>query len=387
VKPVILKPGKEKPLLNRHHWVFSGAVQTYPDFSNGDILPVVTAQGHPLGFGYFNRKGAIVGRMISFDATPPLDALKHHLDNALSYRETLKQPHTTAYRLVNGEGDLLPGLIVDRYGDTIVMQLNTLGMDQLRPILVDYFVQKLDPKTIFEKSTGTARKEEGLKDSVQFLYGEQKPFVTILENGLKYNVSLLEGQKTGFFLDHREMRKKIRELSHQKRVLNAFAYTGGFTVSALAGGAARVDTVEISAQALMSAKENVKLNSFTVHSDSFHQADVFDYLRQQPLQYDLIILDPPAFAKRQKDIIPACRGYKDINRISLQKMPPNSILLTCSCSYFVNADLFQKVLFQAAVEAKRNVRIIGKHILAPDHPINLCHPETDYLKSFLLYVE
>ncbi|MBS0655614.1 MAG: class I SAM-dependent rRNA methyltransferase, partial [Verrucomicrobia bacterium] len=194
--------------------------------------------------------------------------------------------------------------------------------------------------------------------------------------------------KTGFFLDHREMRQWVRQLAKGKRVLNAFSYTGGFTVYALAGGATRVDSVDISKEAVAKACAHVTLNGFDAESQGFVCEDLFVFLREQAtLPYDLVILDPPAFAKRQKDVVQACRGYKDINRLAMQKMPPHSLLLTCSCSHFVDEELFQKVLFQAALEAGRQVRIIGRHRLAVDHPINIFHPESNYLKSFLLFIE
>lgn len=387
-KKVFLKPGKEKAIRNQHHWIFSGAVAKLPDFSDGDFLLVFSSDNQLLGSGYFNRKSSIIGRMVSFDATPPLDAIKRNLDSAIAYRKTLFHTgDTTAYRLVNAEGDNLPGLIIDLYDDVIVVQFGTLGMDKIRHWLVEYLVKKLQPRSIFEKSLLPSRKEEGLALKQELLFGKEIDTVPILENGLQFHVSIADGQKTGFFLDHREMRQWIKSLSLGKRVLNCFSYTGGFTVYALEGGAAVVDSVDLSDKAVESAKINVEINGFANPKHGFFANDVFSFLRDHPLDYDLVILDPPAFAKRQKDVIAACRGYKDINRITIQKMPKNSLLLTSSCSYHVDESLFQKVLFQAACEAKRQVRIIGRHRLAPDHPINICHPENDYLKSFLLYVE
>jgi 23S rRNA (cytosine1962-C5)-methyltransferase len=210
--------------------------------------------------------------------------------------------------------------------------------------------------------------------------------MTFKENDLLYTASLKESQKTGFFLDHREMRQWIRELSRGKRVLNAFSYTGGFSVAALAGGAEQVDSVDISSEAIRQAREHVVLNGFDATKQGFFCENVFDFLRQRPLPYDLVILDPPAFAKRKKDVVSACRGYKDINRLVIQKLPVGSILLTSSCSYHVPEDLFQKIIFQAAIEAKREVQIIGRHRLAMDHPINVFHPEGHYLKSLLLFI-
>jgi len=387
-KKVILKPGKDKAIRNHHHWIFSGAIASLPNFSDGEILQVYSSKDDLLGSGYFNKKSSIIGRMVCFNDKPPLEAIKQSIDNALKLREQLFDDKVTnAYRLINGEGDCLPGLIVDKYNNIIVIQLATKGMDVLRPWLVEVLNDKIKPKAIYEKSLLPSRKEEGLTDVQGWLFGERLAEIEVIENGLKFNVSVEEGQKTGFFLDHREMRQLIRTLSHQKKVLNCFSYSGGFSVYALAGGAIQVDSVDISESAIEMAKRHVSLNGFKAEDQEFHVADVFQFIRERPLNYDLVILDPPAFAKRQKDVIPACRGYKDINRVVMQKLPPNSLLLTCSCSYHVDEALFQKVVFQAAVEAKRVVKIIRRHSLASDHPINLCHPEGDYLKSLLLHVE
>lgn len=385
---VFLKKGKEKALKNRHHWIFSGAVERLPDFQNGDILPVCSHAGELLGYAYFNRKAGIVGRMVSFGNQQPLDAIRRHIQDAQELRRHLfEQTATTGFRLINGEGDFLPGLIVDRYGDILVMQISTLGMEKLRPFVIETLVECCNPKAIYEKSVLPSRKEEGLHDVQGFVYGTAESEVGILENGLKFSVSFIEGQKTGFFLDHREMRSLIQQLAKGKRVLNCFCYTGGFSLYAARGGAVEVDSVDISEKAIKMAEHHFELNGFSKAKARFLKEDVFAFLRQNPLDYEIVILDPPAFAKRQKDVISACRGYKDINRMAMQKMPPRSLLLTCSCSYHVDEALFQKVIFQAAIEANRAVRIIGRHFLASDHPINICHPEGDYLKSLLLYIE
>lgn len=384
---VVLKKGRDKAIRNRHHWIFSGAIEALPAFENGDILPVCSHDGNFLGQAYFNKKAAIIGRMIAFEERPAVEVLKELLDQAIALRKSLfNESETNAYRLVNGEGDFIPGLIVDKYDQALVFQITTMGMERFRPWLVDYFINALGPRLIYEKSEVPARKEEGLDDVQGVLYGNGDLNVDILENGLKFRVSLLEGQKTGFFLDHREMRQLIRSLSSEKKVLNCFCYTGGFSVYAMAGGALQVDSVDISEKAIDLAQFNIERQQMHGVSTQCIKEDVFRFLRDQPLPYDLVILDPPAFAKRKKDIVAGCRGYKDINRIALKKMPAGSILLTSSCSYHVDETLFQQVVFQASVEAGRNVRIIGRHQQAADHPINICHPESDYLKSLLLYV-
>lgn len=386
---VVLKIGKDKAIRNHHHWIFSGAVAKMPEFSNGSCLQVQDHDGSLLGWGYFNRQAKIIGRMLSFDDTSPKAAIRNHLASAVAMRhQFFKEGHTTAYRLVNGEGDLLPGLIVDKYNDVLVIQISTLGMDLLRTYIVELLVELLQPRCIYEKSHLPSRKEEGLKDTQGILYGEMPVGdIEVLENGLRFFVSITEGQKTGFFLDHRQMREFVRAYAKGRRVLNCFAYTGGFSIYAASGGALCVDSVDISKSAMDSAEKNMKLNGLHTPSQQFITADAFQFIRENPIDYDLVILDPPAFAKRQKDVVAACRGYKDINRITLQKMPKHSILLTSSCSYHVDENLFQTVVFQAAVEAKRTVKIIGRHRMAADHPINICHPESDYLKSLILYVE
>ena len=372
---VILKKGKEKPLLNGHPWIFSGAVAQMPPQASGEIYPVYSDAGQFLGNAYFNTRASIVGRR--------LEDLPRAIERAVAFRQTLFGQETTAYRLINGEGDFIPGLIVDKYGDYLVLQVGTLGIERLKNEIVEQLQRFLNPKAIYEKSTLPSRKEEGLKEAQGWLFGEKSDDVIVFENGLQFKISLTEGQKTGFFLDQRNMRQKVRTLSKDKRVLNCFSYTGGFSVYASAGGARQVDSVDISDKAIALAQENLALNNF---SGECIVADVFTFLREKPLDYDIVILDPPAFAKRQKDVVQACRGYKDINRLAMQKMPPNSTLITCSCSHFVDDKLFQMVVFQAACEAKRSVQIVGHHLLAEDHPINLAHPEGGYLKSLILHV-
>jgi 23S rRNA (cytosine1962-C5)-methyltransferase len=378
-----LKPGKEKPLLNRHHWIFSGALADLPPFEPGGILPVESSQGVLLGHAYFNKASSIIGRMIAFGDEEPLEALSRLIKNAILFRKSLFDGKTTAYRLINGEGDSLPGLIVDVYGDVLVLQISTLGMDKLKSHVLKTLQEELRPQAILEKSLLPSRKEEGMAPFQGMLFGKIPEPLIVLEKGLQFQVDPEKGQKTGFFLDQREMRSYVRTISKGKRVLNVFAYTGGFTVYAFAGGASSVDSVDISKEAIEMARENSSLNGF---KGNFYAEDAFKFLRSSSLDYDLVILDPPAFAKRAKDVVQACRGYKDINRVALQKMPPGSTLITCSCSHFIDEKLFQQVLFQAAAEAKRSLRIMGKHQLASDHPINLFHPEGSYLKSLVLYL-
>ncbi len=376
---VILKPGKEKSLHRRHPWVFSGAVQSAPSFSNGDLLPIYDSAGAFLAQGFFHNQNSIAGRVLCFDRRPPETVIFEKINNALTLRKKLFDPKiTNAYRLINAEGDGLSGLIVDVYDHVVVLQISTYGMERFKSCIVESLVSHLKPKSIYEKSSSSSRTQEGLELCTGVLYGENIPEVLILENGIPFYVPIAEGQKTGFFLDQRSMRAWVGAHAEGKRVLNCFSYTGGFSLYALRGGATHVDSVDVSPLAAIFSAKN---------GHPIIQTDVFDFIKTSPLNYDLIILDPPAFAKKRADVIQACQGYKEMNRTVLGKMPPDSFLVTASCSYFIDGPLFQNLLFQAACEAKRNVRIVGRHIQAPDHPISLDHPEGDYLKSLVLYIE
>lgn len=375
---VILKKGKESILRSKNHWIFSGAIESYPkNYSDGDVTPILSHDGKLLGYGYFNRKSSLAGRVVSFG-----EKLESIWQKALKLREQFFNERTTAFRLINGEGDAIPGLIVDRYGDYFVVQFGTLGMEKMKAWVIEQLLL-LNPKGIYEKSTAPSRKEEGLEKQEGLLWGEMPDVVEVLEEGLRFEVDIRKGQKTGFFLDQREMRNWVRANAKARRVLNCFSYSGGFSVHAMAGSAREVTSVDISEEAVALCDRNLGLNGFEGNSIA---ADVFEYLRKSELNYDLVILDPPAFAKKKGEVDGACRGYKEINRVAMQKMPKGSILLTCSCSYHVDEELFQKVLFQAASDAGKDVRIIGKHRLSVDHPINIFHPQADYLKSFILYI-
>lgn len=383
---VILKPKREKSLLARHPWIFSGAIATLPSFEDGAILPVESASGQMLGYGYFNKRSQITGRMLSFDPGDPLVALERHIDQAIQMRKQFIGNRTNAIRLINAEGDLLPGLIVDQYDDTLVVQVSTLGMDKLKNQIVSLLQKKLSPSWIYEVSTSPSRKEEGLKECRGTLFGTPKEEIEIFEGALKFVVNPQKGQKTGFFQDLRDMRFLVQELSHNKRVLNCFSYTGAFSCHALQGGASFCHSVDISKEAIQQCSRHIQMNGFEQKRHKEEAVDAFDFLRENPLDYDLIILDPPAFAKRASDVKQALRGYQEINRTALSKMPKTSLLLTCSCSYHVDEPLFRKMLFHAAIEAKRELRLLQTHRLAFDHPINIYHPEGSYLKSFLCYV-
>lgn len=385
---VVLKKGKETIFENRHLWIFSGAIESYPPhFIDGHIYPIYSADSLLLGHGYFHSKLSLAGRILSFGSEEPLSTLKAHLQCAYLLRKnSFDHTITDSYRICHGEGDMVPGLVIDQYGEYLVLQSNTLGIDLLKKEIVDFLISIGKWKGIFEKSAGSSRREEGLDNAVGVLYGEEKEEILIRENGLSFYVNWKTGQKTGFFLDQREMRQKIKNMAHGKKVLNCFSYTGGFSIYALSGGARQVDSLDVSKEAMNLCKRNVTANGFSHDHCRFLEEDAFAFLAKAPLDYDLIILDPPAFAKKRGDKEQASKGYREINLQALTKMPKGSFLLTCSCSYYIDEALFQTLIFQAAKKTGREVQIISKHIAALDHPVNLFHPESHYLKSLLLFV-
>lgn len=385
IKRVVLKVGKEKSVQRKHPWIFSGAIETASPFEEGEILPVFSSSGQFLAQGYFHPRNSLAGRLLSFDEAPVLETIKKKFESALALRSALRLG--SSYRLIHAESDGIPGLIVDRYGDVLVIQVNTWGIEKLKPALIDLLVNLLQPRSIYEKSVSGARRQEGLDDFQGIVWGEDVGEIEIEENGLKFIVSIQEGQKTGFFFDQRNMRQLIAPHAANQRVLNCFSYSGGFSLFALQGGAKSVTSVDVCPRATSLALRNTLLNGFDLERHQIVQQDVFDYLKNDPLDYGLVILDPPAFAKKRSDVDAACLGYKALNRIALEKMPSRSLLLTCSCSYYIDERLFQNLLFQTVHETGREAFIISRHAQAYDHPVSLYHPEGEYLKSLLLYIK
>lgn len=385
-----VKPGLEVHLKNRHHAIFKSAVRGTVDAKPGSIVEVQAHDGSFLCYAMWNPAAYICGRVIGFEQRDPLEQLKDLIAGAIQLRRTFfANEDTDCYRLINAEGDFLPGLIVDEYAKTLVVQFTTLGMDALREWIVDTLTEICGTYPVFEKSTGQARKKEGLENVEGWIRGEGDGVIDIKERGLNYRIALLGSQKTGLFLDQREMRSLVRQFGKGKTVLDCCSYVGGFSVNALAGGALHADAVDYDAIALERAKENATLNNITAETLGIYPQDVFDFLRRKPKPhaYDFIVLDPPAFAKRSTDLDQAKKAYTDLNRMAMEILPKGGLLLTCSCSYQMDAQTFQAVAFHAARQAKRNVRIIQRHRQAIDHPVNLFHPEGDYLKSLLLWVE
>lgn len=389
--PVLtLKPDAEVHLRNHHHAIFRSAVDRLPQAEDGAIVEVKNSRGDFLCFAHWNQKAYICGRAISFEQGDPLVHIRSLLEQAVRLRKTLfEKEETTCFRLINAEGDALPGLIVDQYGDVLVVQLTTLGFDRMREWILEQLKTMMQPRAIFEKSTGPARKKEGLDEREGWLHGKADGAIEAKERGIKYLITLEGSQKTGLFLDQREMRSLVRQTAGGRTLLDVCSYVGGFSVNALAGGALLADAVDYDSTALARAREHVTLNDLPADRLQIFSEDAFNFLRRKtlPHPYDFIILDPPAFAKRSSDLEPAKKAYTDLNRMALQALPPGGLLLTCSCSYQVDPELFQTLIFHAARQARRSVKIVSRHRQAMDHPVNLYHPEGDYLKSLLLWVE
>jgi len=385
---VILKPGKEKSVaINRHPWIFSGAIDVFPNLSLGDLADVYSSKGEFLARAYFHPDNSIAGRVISYTQDDIGDVIESKLQDAAALRAASIQPDTNCYRLVNAEADGLPGLVVDKYNDVFVMQISTAGMEKLKSIVVEKIAKLFPIRSLYEKSTSSARTQEGLEAFQGVILGELVEEVLVEENGIEFFVSLTHGQKTGLFLDHREMRRLIGKCSKNKKVLNCFAYTGGFSLYALAGGASHVTSVDISESACNYANKNSHRNQFPSDHHEVVCEDVFDFLsNEKEWNYDLIIVDPPAFAKKRKDIESATIGYRRLNSLIFSKVKKGALVLTSSCSYFIDKQNFQHIIFQAGAENNRDIRILQHHILAADHPLSLYHPEGEYLKSLLLYI-
>ncbi|MBM3129863.1 MAG: methyltransferase domain-containing protein [Chloroflexi bacterium] len=392
---IILKPGKEKPLLARHPWVFSGAIARVENARAGETVDVCDATGRFLARGYYNPQSQIAARVWTFDDAPvDRDFLRARLERAIGARDPLIDRATTnAYRVVNAESDFLPGVIVDRYADFVVMQFLTLGVETRKMELVELVAELIAPRGIYERSDVDVREKEGLVSSVGVLYGETPPdLIEIRESGFRFGVDVKRGHKTGFYLDQRENRRQLA-VSRQPsavEILNVFSYTGGFAVYACAANKnARVVNLDASRDALNLARENMRLNDCDARGE-FVEGDAFQILRRyrdQGKSFDAIILDPPKFVSAQAQLHSGLRGYKDINLLAFKLLKPGGTLVTFSCSGQVSAPLFQTVVFQAATDARRDAHIIAKLSQAPDHPILLAFPESEYLKGLVCRVD
>ncbi|MBM4264885.1 MAG: class I SAM-dependent rRNA methyltransferase [Deltaproteobacteria bacterium] len=384
-----LKKDRERPVLRGHPWIFSGAVER----SEGDINEVGVAdvfdyKKNWLARGLYNPKSQLVVRLLTWKKDPiDREFFIRQLKRAVDFRGAYFSPATDAYRIVNGEGDFLPGLIVDRYGDYLVCQLFTAGIELFKDDIIAALTELTQPSGIYERSEGRVRREEGLTDSVGALAGEAPPeLITIQENSHKLLVDIRAGQKTGFFLDQRDNRAFLATLAHDKSVLNCCSYTGGFSVYAFTAGAKGVVTFDSSHPALEIAEKNLELNGVAETKRELIKGDAFAYLKESDQTFDVIVLDPPSLAHKRSDVDAATGGYKFLNMHALKRLNPGGTLLTFSCSQHLPADLFQKVVFGAAVDAGRKATILARLGAPPDHPVSLHHPEGEYLKGLALRV-
>jgi 23S rRNA (cytosine1962-C5)-methyltransferase len=387
---IVLKPGRDRSIRHGHPWIFSGAVASVAGSPDpGDIALAVSHDHEPLALGFFNDRSDIRFRMLTRCVDAPVDESfwAHRIRTAADLRRRVIPPGTTAYRLINAEGDGMPGLIVDRYGDDLVISIATAGIEKYRNAILNQLRQVLHPERIFERSEGRARQREGLEDRIGPAGGSlPEASLVITENHLRFEVDILAGQKTGFFLDQRDNRERVGKLSRGAEVLNCFSYTGGFSVYCARGGASRVVSVETSSSANDMARRNLALNGFSPEAHPVIQADVFQYLRKTDDSFDLIILDPPSFAKTRGDVVRASRGYKDINLQAIRRLREGGLLATFSCSNYVDEELFEKIVLGAARDAAREVQTIARIGAGGDHPVLLAHPEGLYLKGLLLRI-
>ncbi len=393
---LILKPGREKALKRRHPWIFSGAIESVkgnPD--GGELVAVLSTHGEFLGLGGFSPQSQIRCRMWTFDNELPPDpeAAIHDLihtrlrEAATKRRSDPQLVDTNAFRLAHAESDLLPGLIVDVYGRVAAVQFLSYGAENWREVILQAIEENLQLEAIVERSDADVRELEGLDQRSGFLKGASNQFQPkIKENGIEYLVDLSEGHKTGFYLDQRDNRAKLREFCSEKTVLDCFSYTGGFSLNALAGGAQAVTAVDTAEGALELLKENTELNNFdparleVIPNDVFKQLRLF---RDQGRSFDVIVLDPPKFAPTRQQVKRAARGYKDINLLAAKLLNPGGVLFTFSCSGGVDAQLFQQIVAGAALDAEADLQVIGRMSQASDHPVLLSFPEGEYLKGLV----
>jgi len=390
VNQLVLKKGREKSLKRRHPWIFSGAVEKAAG-KPGETLEVVDSAKKFVARAAYSPKSQIRARVWTFDPEESVDVdfFRSRVEKALALREALPAAkHANALRLVHGESDGLPGLVVDRYADVLVVQFLAAGVDRWRDAILDLLSEISGCEAIFERSDAEVRRLEGLEPRVGFARGNRNASrCPIIEYGLNFRVDVEQGQKTGFFLDQRENRQRVRALAAGREVLDGFCYTGGFSIAALAGGAKRVTAVESSKDAIHIAKENLAANPLDASKVEFVQADVFSKLRtlrDQNARFDLIVLDPPKFAPTAAQVQKAARAYKDINLWALKLLAPGGLLATFSCSGGVSSELFQSIVAGAALDAGGEAKIIERFSAAADHPVALEFPEGDYLKGLLV---
>jgi 23S rRNA (cytosine1962-C5)-methyltransferase len=388
---IVLKSGKEQSIKRFHPWIFSGAIKKiYGNPEEGDLVDLFDNKNEFLAVGHY-APSSISVRILSFEPIlPDISFFREKIKRAITYRKALgivDNPNINVFRIVHGEGDGLPGLIIDYYDGVAVMQTHSLGFYRIRKEIASIIADLMKDRIIavYDKSEGTIPHMSGVIATNEFLFGNSGP-VIVTENGYKFKIDWTTGQKTGFFIDQRENRKLLENYTDGKSVLNMFGYTGGFSVYAMKN-ASLVHTVDSSSPAIELAKENIRLNFGEDDRHEAFQVDAFDYLNQIKDQYDLIILDPPAFAKHNNALANALQGYKRLNLKAIEQIKPGGIIFTFSCSQVVTKENFRKSVFAAAANTGRSVRILHQMSQPPDHPINIYHPESEYLKGLVIYVE
>lgn len=383
-----LKPGRDVSLHSGHLWIFSGALQQPPHWIEaGGLVDVKSATGQFVARGYYNPRTDIAIRILTRDSAEEIDFdfLLRRVRQAVELRQVFDPDVTNAFRLINAEGDGLPGLVVDRYAEVLVAQIHTLGMERLRPPLIEALMTETGTHGILLRNDGQARQREGMDvEEPEVAAGAVPTQVTIRENNVLFTVDPWEGQKTGFFLDQRDKREALRKYATGRRVLNCFSYTGGFSVYAALSSATQAVSVDISAPAIEAARQHFILNGLDPNHHEFYVANVFDYLeaaRQNGEQFDVVVLDPPAFAKAQSARAQALKAYRRLNHLGIQVLRPGGILLSCSCSGPVGMDDLLGILAQSARRTGRSVQLLESYTHGVDHPIHLAMPETAYLKA------
>lgn len=389
-----LKKGKEKAVYQRHPWVFSGAldkVKGKPE--NGDVVKVLDAQGDFLAYGYYNDQSRVAVRLLEWDENVNIDEAwyEQKVNTAIDGRANLlSNDATTACRLIFSEADFLPGLIVDRYADFLSVQILSSGIEKAKDTIIKVLVKRLQPKGIFDRSDATARTHEGITAENGLIWGENPAeFIEVKENRIKYHINIAEGQKSGFYCDQRDNRSILASYSKGKIVLDCFSYSGGFSLNAFAQGAAEVTSVDSSALAIETLKQNIALNGFDAAKHIAIQSDVNKQLRQfndEDKKFDIVILDPPKYAPSRSALDRAARAYKDLNRRGLMLLESGGLLATFSCSGAVDIETFKQIIAWAALDAGKEVQIIKQFCQPEDHPVRLSFPEGEYLKGLLLRV-
>ena len=387
-KRLTLKRGKERVVTNRHPWIFAGAIGAEGGPAEAAIGDLFDVNGVRLASGFYSPRSEIRLRALTFGQDElTADLIAQRIDAAIARRRRLLGPNTNAIRMINADGDDLNGLVIDLYNDVVVAEIANAGIERLKPMILDTIRRALNPRLIYLSNDMPARRLEQLATEPEAI-GEGTPATTILENGLRFEVDPASGQKTGFFLDQRENRTLAQSLAPGRRMLNLFSYTGAFGVYAAAGGATFVENVDGSDLAINQAKRNHDLNGSSTIA-RFTVADAFAHVRHQAAsgeRFGLIVCDPPAFAKRRVEVDRAARGYKDINLYAMRLLERDGFLLTFSCSGHLSLDLFQKIIFAAALDAGRRISFVRRLTAGADHPVSIYCPEGEYLKGFLLEV-